>query len=231
VRFYVKRLVDLRCVLPPALVETAKRQASEAGKDAPDPSFELEVDAEDGGEEKRRLRSSAGWLRRPLPCAAKRRTGAEIMALVREARRLARSAGRPLAVEDFRTVLLQPSADPADDWRTCAHEAGHAVVALALGYGRLHHCLVGARTGISDRTLIDTGVIELPGRQHLMCIGRTVRCADDRRGGGRLPGLPERSPELRSETHEHSGFLSRIPNSLNGDRLARTMRRNIRMST
>lgn len=84
-----------------------------------------------------------------------RSTGAEVMALVREARRIARHAGRPLAAGDLRTALVTAEKVPSKtDWRICLHEAGHAVVALAIGYGRVSHCVVGARTGNANRTLV-----------------------------------------------------------------------------
>ncbi|WLB01121.1 AAA family ATPase [Bradyrhizobium elkanii] len=94
-----------------------------------------------------------------------RSTGAEIMALVREARRIARHAGRPLAAGDLRAALLTAEKVPLKtDWRICLHEAGHAVTALAIGYGRVSHCVVGARTGSANRTLIDADTDDLPTR-------------------------------------------------------------------
>jgi cell division protease FtsH len=84
-----------------------------------------------------------------------RLTGAEIMELVREARRIARQAGRPLAAADLRKAALSSEVIPAAaEWRICVHEAAHAVAAMAIGHGRVSHCVVGARAGMSDRTLI-----------------------------------------------------------------------------
>ncbi|MEY9403647.1 cell division protease FtsH [Bradyrhizobium japonicum] len=95
-----------------------------------------------------------------------RSTGAEVMALVREARRIARHAGRPLAPGDLRAAMLTAEKLPLKtDWRICAHEAGHAVTALAIGYGIVSHCVVGARTGSANRTLVQPHANDLPTRR------------------------------------------------------------------
>ncbi|MFN5018619.1 AAA family ATPase [Bradyrhizobium sp.] len=91
-----------------------------------------------------------------IAMAMERSTGAEVMAFVREARRIARHAGRDLSAADLRVALLGADRPAPDvDWRICAHEAGHAVLALALDCGRLRHCVVGAKTGTENRTLIE----------------------------------------------------------------------------
>jgi hypothetical protein len=60
-------------------------------------------------------------------------TPAQIMYCVRSARRIARRAGRILALDDFRQAIL-PQEDIAPDrlFRIAVHEAGHAVLALVL---------------------------------------------------------------------------------------------------
>ena len=61
-------------------------------------------------------------------------TGADLMGLVKAARRRARVARRGLSVDDLVAVALPPSSVPDDvDWRCAVHEAGHAVVASVLG--------------------------------------------------------------------------------------------------
>ena len=61
-------------------------------------------------------------------------TGADLMGLVKAARRRARVARRPLSVDDLVAVALPTSTVPDDvDWRCAVHEAGHAVVASVLG--------------------------------------------------------------------------------------------------
>jgi ATP-dependent Zn protease len=80
------------------------------------------------------------------------------MQLVRDARSIARLAGRPLAADDLKAALLETgSHDTSVEARICVHEAGHATMALALSYGTLRHALVGAKVGIRNRTLIDAG--------------------------------------------------------------------------
>lgn len=91
-----------------------------------------------------------------IAMAIERSTGAEIMAFVREARRIARHSGRDLSVADLRAALLSSERPPPEvDWRICVHEAGHVVLALALGCGVLRHCIVGAKSGAENRTLVE----------------------------------------------------------------------------
>ncbi|MBR0780751.1 AAA family ATPase [Bradyrhizobium iriomotense] len=91
-----------------------------------------------------------------IAIAMERSTGAEVMAFVREARRIARHAGRDLSAADLRAALMGADRPaPEVDWRICAHEAGHAVLSLALDCGRLRHCVVGAKTGAENRTLVE----------------------------------------------------------------------------
>ncbi|WGD52439.1 AAA family ATPase [Bradyrhizobium sp. CB1650] len=91
-----------------------------------------------------------------LAAVADRSTGAEIMAWVREARRIARQAGRPLKADDLRAAAMNvKELPPETDWRICVHEAGHAASALAIGHGQVMHCVVGSRVGTENRTLIN----------------------------------------------------------------------------
>ena len=61
-------------------------------------------------------------------------TGADIMAIVRGARRRARGEGRPLAIEDLVAEMVPPETRSRSDVsRSALHEAGHAVAAFALG--------------------------------------------------------------------------------------------------
>jgi hypothetical protein len=57
-------------------------------------------------------------------------TAAELMDLVRSARRIARQAGRVLTQEDLRTIAFGQSASEDPDFlrRAAIHEAGHAVI-------------------------------------------------------------------------------------------------------
>ncbi len=65
-------------------------------------------------------------------------SGAQIEALVREARRTARHDGRAMTTADLRSAALGPAdAIPADLLRrTAIHEAGHAFAALRFGVAR-----------------------------------------------------------------------------------------------
>ena len=61
-------------------------------------------------------------------------SGADVARYAREAKRLARRAGRPLSGEDILAVALPPETrSPAIVWRTAVHEAGHAMAYLAAG--------------------------------------------------------------------------------------------------
>ncbi|MBN8978636.1 MAG: AAA family ATPase [Rhizobiales bacterium] len=82
-------------------------------------------------------------------------TGAEIMMLVRDGRRVARYAGRPLERDDLLRAIT-PMEEFSDDtlWRVCIHEAAHAVASLAVSSGVLTRCVVGSRAGAAGHTLI-----------------------------------------------------------------------------
>lgn len=65
-------------------------------------------------------------------------TGADLMEKVRAARRVARRAGRPLQVADLEAYISPPEKrSDAEVLRIAAHEAGHALVAAAVGGVRI----------------------------------------------------------------------------------------------
>lgn len=71
---------------------------------------------------------------RPLGELAVGGSAADMARAAREARALARDAGRPLALADLRAALAPPDPrDPDERRRIALHEAGHAVVAHRLG--------------------------------------------------------------------------------------------------
>jgi len=73
-------------------------------------------------------------------------TGAEIMELVRAARRVARFLGRPLLLDDLTKTILCPKEIPASALRrTSTHEAAHAVVATVLEVGDVKYARVQVR--------------------------------------------------------------------------------------
>lgn len=82
--------------------------------------------------------ASTQALRQLARCAAGR-SGADVERIVREARRCARREGRPLGWVDIDRALRAGREDMPQDvrWRVAVHEAGHALVYLALGRGRI----------------------------------------------------------------------------------------------
>lgn len=85
-------------------------------------------------------------------------TPAEIMELVRRARRHARYAGRGLSIEDLLEAALS-TPDFGDEMleRIAVHEAGHVVVALHERVGRVKSVRIGGRGGAGGITSIDRG--------------------------------------------------------------------------
>jgi cell division protease FtsH len=82
-------------------------------------------------------------------------TGADIMLVTRNARRLARQAGRDLIEDDLiGAILPAETIPPAALRRMTVHEASHAVVALATGAGRVAYCRVQSNADEAGRTAI-----------------------------------------------------------------------------
>jgi cell division protease FtsH len=91
---------------------------------------------------------------RQVAAMGERKTGAELMYLVREGRRLAREAGRGLQVGDLLRLVVPPlRIGPAALRRVCIHEAGHAVATLALGNGILRSVAIGTHDGRGGMTV------------------------------------------------------------------------------
>lgn len=63
------------------------------------------------------------------------KTGAELVALVRDARTRARSEGKPFSAEHVQAAAdaVQPPLAPDLMWRICLHEAGHLVAGAVFG--------------------------------------------------------------------------------------------------
>jgi len=78
-------------------------------------------------------------------------TGADIAKLVREAKRKARHANRPLLKSDLVNVLCQKTSAPVR-YRRAVHEAGHAVAALLSGYAREVTASIVPRDGRGGQT-------------------------------------------------------------------------------
>jgi len=82
-------------------------------------------------------------------------TPADVMMIVRGARRIARYAGRELTLDDL-VQSVAPIAEIAPDMlmRISVHEAAHAVGSLAVPAGVLQRCIIGGQTGSHGRTFI-----------------------------------------------------------------------------
>ena len=86
---------------------------------------------------------------RPLARLAVGRSGADIERLVREVRLKARRAGRELAWNDLVRALHDGRLDRPEPlrWRMAVHEAGHALVHLRVGTGRIAVISIEAEQG------------------------------------------------------------------------------------
>lgn len=73
----------------------------------------------------------------PLALAARGMTGADVEAFVRRAKGAARRSGRDVTVEDLLIEIRQGRRplSTEDRYRVAVHEAGHAIVGHALGFG------------------------------------------------------------------------------------------------
>jgi cell division protease FtsH len=93
-------------------------------------------------------------------------TGAELMAVARDARRIARHDGRALRAEDVRAVALPNEEIPPERLRRiCIHEAAHAVATLALECGTLRGIVVKTRDGAAAQTMTTHDETDLPTRR------------------------------------------------------------------
>jgi cell division protease FtsH len=82
-------------------------------------------------------------------------TGADIMIVTRNARRIARQAGRAMIEDDLVEAILPPEIiPPAALRRMAVHEAAHAVVTLAMGVGSIAYCRVRSSASENGRTAL-----------------------------------------------------------------------------
>lgn len=77
------------------------------------------------------------------------RTGADVEQAVRTAKGRARRAGRGLTIADLEASLVEASPPLTDPLRRrfAVHEAGHAIVAMALGLGTVESITIDATGG------------------------------------------------------------------------------------
>jgi len=82
-------------------------------------------------------------------------TPADIMMVVRSARRIARYAGREFELDDLiRSIAPAEEIAPAALLRISYHEAAHAIGSLAVPAGILLRCVIGGTAGDLGRTFI-----------------------------------------------------------------------------
>jgi hypothetical protein len=103
---------------------------------------------------------------RAVALAARGHTGADVERWVRVARRSARTASRLLSLEDLLDAVRSGEPEwPADVRRRIAiHEAGHAVVLLALGVGEPRALSIGGSGGLAES---DPGEMKPETRAHM----------------------------------------------------------------
>lgn len=110
-------------------------------------------------------------------------TAADVMQSVRTARRFARRSRRPLSLSDVRNAILpQQAVSPDELERTALHEAGHIIVCLALGCGRIRRAVIGGKqtargsTSIELRNISPT-VSQIEDRVTMVMAGRAAEFA------------------------------------------------------
>ena len=94
---------------------------------------------------------------RAVALAARGRTGADAERYVRDARRAARKAGRPLTLQDLLDAVRGGAPDWPDDVRRriAHHEAGHAIAKLTLGTGEPTALSINGGGGLSEASLAE----------------------------------------------------------------------------
>lgn len=85
-------------------------------------------------------------------------SGAEVAAMVRAARALARKDRRSLKVEDLSAAInsVRPPLSEELHWRVAVHEAGHAIVGAATGFSQPQKLAILPTGGVSEQR-IQTG--------------------------------------------------------------------------
>lgn len=88
-----------------------------------------------------------------LAIAAVGMSGAEVAAIVRTARALARKDRRSLTVEDLSAAIsaLRPPLSEQLHWRVAVHEAGHAIVGAATGFSKPQTLAILPTGGVSEQ--------------------------------------------------------------------------------
>ncbi|MCG2665764.1 AAA family ATPase [Bradyrhizobium sp. GCM10023182] len=95
-------------------------------------------------------------------------TGAELMMVARDARRIARREERVLRAEDVRAAAMSDEDIPPGRLRRiCVHEAAHAIGILVLRCGTLRGIVVQTRDGAAGRTMSVHDDTDLPTKRDL----------------------------------------------------------------
>lgn len=128
-------------------------------------------------------RTETTWLRslRPLALLASGRTGADIERLIREVRRRASRAGRPMAWTDLEEALRDRANQVSDQlrWRMAVHEAGHAVAYILLDVGEVETVMIGTPQGGKVLARVNQEVLQVEkGLMRLMACILAGRAAE-----------------------------------------------------
>jgi ATP-dependent Zn protease len=146
---------------------------------------------------------------------SKGKTPADIEALVRTARSAAAAAGRSLEASDLMSVLVPSDPrDPVELRATALHEAGHAVVALAMSHEIEGASIIAeGKTGGSVKGLLPS---RFPNRQELEAITTVLlggRAADVIFGKGAHAGAEhdlEMATDMLRKGIEEMGLYGRL---------------------
>jgi len=140
-------------------------------------------------------------------------SGAEVAAVIRDARTRARAAERELTLADLQAAAdaVQPDPDPELLWRVCIHEAGHVVAGHLLGLPPATSARVTPRGGevlrahlphMTDRTVRDMMCAMLAGRA-----AEAIFLGDISSGGGEGMGSDlAQATELATRFEAGFGF-------------------------
>ncbi len=129
----------------------------------------------------------------PLAARAIGMSGADIAALIRDARARARKARQPLGIEDIEAAIatMRPMPTPGMRWRIAVHEGGHAIVADALGRGQPRFMALTGPGGVMEREAIQDEQTRDAYEAELACLmaGRAAEtlllgCVSAGAGGG-----------------------------------------------
>lgn len=120
---------------------------------------------------------AAGLAKVARAAEARGATGANVEQWCREARAIAREAGRGVVMADLVAVVGPPPSEPSREmlWRAAVHEAGHALGYLAIGPctllgAKLH--LDGNSLGVTKVSRDALGHVKLPTRTALLALIR-----------------------------------------------------------